>query len=166
MTELTFHAPAPDDFEAMHAMASDWQVVRQLGRWAWPVDTDQVRSFCKPFEGDGLVWTIKENGRFAGRVGVTGGAIGYTLPQSAHGRGIATRASRFAIAHAFDLLELETIHGSTWHDNRASARVLEKLGFDHWQTHYDHARARGLPVLIHQFRLTRSTWDRLSAAAK
>ena len=166
MTKLTYHEFAPEDFDAMMALASDWDIVRQLGRWAWPADPEQVRFYCIPFDGDGLNWTIKENGVFAGRIGVTSGNLGYTLAKFAHGRGIATAASVFAITQAFDLLGLSEITGSTWVDNPASARVLQKLGFVHWQTHYQYARARRIPTIVHQHRLTRSAWDRLRAADK
>jgi RimJ/RimL family protein N-acetyltransferase len=165
MPNLTYHDLAPEDFAPMMAMASDWDIVRQLGRWKWPADEDQVRFYCKPFEGDGFIWTIKEDGVFAGRIGVTGGSIGYTLPKSAHGRGIATEASIFALNKAFDLLDLDVITGSTWLDNPASERVLLKLGFQHWQTHFDHSTARGFPVQVRQYRLTRKDWDRLKARA-
>lgn len=166
MADLTYHPLAPEDYEPMMAMASDWDVVRQLGRWTWPADPEQVRFYCAPYDGDGAIWTIKEDGVFAGRVGVTAGSLGYTLPKSAHGRGIATRASRFAINQAFDLFELDHIDATTWHDNPASAHVLDKLGFVHWQTYYQRSVARGYPVLVYQLRLTRDDWDRLSAAPK
>ena len=149
----------------MMAMASDWDIVRQLGRWKWPADEEQVRYYCKPFEGDGFIWTIKEDGVFAGRIGVTGGDIGYTLPKSAHGRGIATAASRYAINQAFDLLGLDVITGSTWIDNAASEHILQKLGFQHWQTRYIRSTARGYPVQVRHSRLTRKDWDRLKARA-
>lgn len=166
MPELSYHPLASEDYDPLLAMASDWDIVRQLGRWKWPADPEQVRYYCKPFEGDGFLWTIKEGGVFAGRVGVTNGDLGYTLPKSAHGRGIATAACRYAIAQAFDLLELEVITGSTWIDNAISAHVLHKLGFQHWQTHFQRSVARGLPVMVQRHRLTRTEWHRLSAAAK
>ena len=150
----------------MLEMASDWDVVRQLGRWKWPTDPAQIQSFCAPFVGDGLLWTIKEDGVFAGRIGITHGELGYTLPKSAHGRGIATQACRHVITQAFDILDLDVIRGTTWFDNAASERVLHKVGFVQWQTQYDQSVARGLPVLVRRYRLTRSAWHRLSVAPK
>lgn len=166
MAKLTYHPLAPEDYAPSLAMVSDWDIVRQLGRWKWPTDPEQVMSFCKPYEGDGFLWTIKEDGVFAGRIGVTGGDLGYTLPKCAQGRGIATAACHYAINQAFDLLDLDVITGSTWIDNAVSAHILKKLGFEHWQTHYQRSIARGRPVIVHRYRLTRDTWHRLSAAPK
>jgi len=163
MPNLTYHPLAPEDYDDVLAMVSDWQVTRQLGRWKWPPDPAQVRFFCKPYEGDGFIWTIKEDGVFAGRVGVTGGDLGYTLPASAQGRGIATAAARYAITQAFDLLDLNVITGGTWEDNPASTHILQKLGFQHWQTRYVRSVARGFPVPVFFHRLTRPDWDRLNA---
>lgn len=165
MADLTYDLPSANDYDDVLAMASDWAVVRQLGGWKWPVDPEQVRHFCKPLEGDGFVWTIKDRGVFAGRIGITKGSIGYTLPRHVHGKGIATAASRYAIAQAFDLLNLDVITGVTWADNPASDRVLRKLGFDHWYTGYEYSKARRSPTLSRQYRLTRPAWDRLNASA-
>ena len=165
MGNLTYHSLDSADYDDVLAMVSDWSVTRQLGRWKWPADPAQVRSFCKPYDGDGFLWTIKEDGVFAGRIGVTGGDLGYTLARSAHGRGIATAAARHAIAQAFDLLDLDVITGGTWEDNPASMRILQKLGFQHWQTRYVRSVARGYPVRVFHHRLTRAVWDRLNANA-
>lgn len=163
MLDLTYHEMCGEDREPLTALASNWTVVRQLGRWAWPADHDQIAKFCKPFEGDGFCYTIKDGGEWAGRIGITGNALGYTLPPSVHGRGIATAASEMAIDKGFDDLALDVIIASTWHDNPASARVLKKCGFTHWQTHYQDSVARGVPTLVQQYRLTRIDWQRLRA---
>jgi len=160
---LTYHDLAPEDYDDVLAMVSDWDITRQLGRWKWPADPEQVRFFCKPYQGDGFIWTIKENGAFAGRIGVTGGDLGYTLPKSAHGRGIATTAARHAICRAFNTLDLDVITGGTWEDNPASAHILQKLGFQHWNTRFERSVARGYPVQVLYHRLTRPDWDRLNA---
>ena len=165
MGKLTYHPLDASDYDAVLAMVSDWDITRQLGRWKWPADPERVSFFCKPFEGDGFIWTIKEDGDFSGRIGVTNGDLGYTLPKSAHGRGIATAAARYAIAQAFDLLDLHVITGATWQDNHASTHILQKLGFQHWQTRYNRSVARGYPVPVFHHRLTRPAWDRLNASA-
>ncbi|MEO9862396.1 MAG: GNAT family N-acetyltransferase [Yoonia sp.] len=159
MLDLTYHDCTPDDFDPMMALASDWDVVRQLGRWKWPADPEQVRFYCKPYEGRGFLWTIKHGAEWAGRIGITGGDIGYTLPRSVHGRGIATQAATYAINHHFATTDDHVITGSTWNDNAASQHVLEKLGFKHWQTCYMRSVARGYPVLVRQNKLTRQDWE-------
>ena len=163
MLDLTYHEMAPDDFEPLMALASDWTVVRQLGRWKWPACEGQVRQFCKFFEGEGFIWTIKHGDVWAGRVGITEGNLGYTLVRAVHGLGIATQASAHAIEHYFATTDCDIITADTWIDNPASQRVLEKLGFQHWQTCYIRSVARGYPVPVRKSRLTRADWQRLRA---
>jgi RimJ/RimL family protein N-acetyltransferase len=166
MLNLTYHEMHADDHADLTALASDWIVVRQLGGWAWPMDPDQVQKYCKPFDGNGFCYTIKDGDEWAGRIGITGDAIGYTLPPAVHGRGIATAAGRMAVNKGFDDLGLDVITATTWHDNPASARVLKKLGFIHWQSYYEKSKARGIPTLVYQYRLTRADWQRLRAREK
>ena len=161
MTHLSYRDLREDDFAAMHALMSDWSVVRQLGGWPWPSDAAFTRSRCRPYDGDGFVWAICIDDRLVGTLGVTNGDLGYVLSPRHHGSGIMTRACRHAVAHAFATTDRTYLTGSTWWDNPASYAVLAKLGFQHWQTRYTHAKARGLPTLVHHQRLLRSDWDRL-----
>jgi RimJ/RimL family protein N-acetyltransferase len=54
--------------------------------------------------------------------------LGYWFKRSAWGQGFATEASRFALDLGFRTLGLHRIWGKCHVDNRASARVMEKLG--------------------------------------
>ena len=166
MPELTFRDLAADDFDALHGIALDWSVVRQLGGWPWPADAAFTRSRCRPFDGDGFVWAVCADGVLCGTLGVTRGDLGYMFAPRFHGQGIATRAAGRAITHAFATTERAALTGSTWHDNPASFRVLQKLGFRHWHTCYTHAKARNCPTLVHHHRLTRADWERLRSAAQ
>ena len=53
---------------------------------------------------------------------------------------MATEASRAVLAYAFDALRLERIIGIADIDNKASIRVLEKVGFlfERFTTYRDH----------------------------
>jgi [ribosomal protein S5]-alanine N-acetyltransferase len=55
--------------------------------------------------------------------------IGYSVDAAHQGRGYATEAVGAVIRHAFDTLNLHRLHTSYQPANKASARVLEKLGF-------------------------------------
>ena len=158
MTGLTYTDVRPEDFDALHTMVSDWAVLRLLGRWPWPPDPDFTRSRCGPFEGDGFVWAIRDSGSFAGTIGITDGSLGYMLLPSRWGRGIATRAVRHSIAHAFTDLGLARITADVWHDNPASARVLEKTGFRETARAPRENRARGREVINIEFALNRADW--------
>jgi ribosomal-protein-alanine N-acetyltransferase len=163
MLNLTYHEMCANDRVPLTMLASDWSVVRQLGGWAWPMDPVQVEKYCKPLDGDGFSWTIKHDDDWAGRVGVTNASLGYTLPRTVHGRGIATQAAQHAIGHFFATSDKDMLRATTWIDNDASHRVLVKCGFTHWQTCFEHAKARGYPVRSRQYRLTRTQWDALRA---
>ncbi len=158
----TYRKIRPSDFDDLLALASIWEVVRQLGGWKWPPDPVQIRDRSKPYAGEGFVWAICRDDRLIGSIGVTNGDLGYMLHPDYHGQGIMGRATRKAVAHAFETTDRDHLTGSTWHDNPASERVLARLGFVHWQTVYIHSKARGLPTLVYHRRLTRADWQRLS----
>ncbi|MEL6841349.1 MAG: GNAT family N-acetyltransferase [Pseudomonadota bacterium] len=164
MPDLTYRNIRESDCDDMHAVASHWSIVRQLGGWPWPPDPAFTRSRSKAYEGDGFVWAICRDNRLIGSIGVTNGDLGYMLHPDQHGQGIMTRATRRAVDHAFQTTDRDLLTGSTWYDNPTSARVLAKLGFVHWQTCYIHSKARGFPTLVHHRRLTRADWDRLRSA--
>jgi RimJ/RimL family protein N-acetyltransferase len=53
----------------------------------------------------------------------------YGVGAPGQGRGLGTELAGAMIAHGFDNLKLAVVHASTDFPNRASIRVLEKLGF-------------------------------------
>ncbi|MDQ7814155.1 GNAT family protein [Brevundimonas sp.] len=57
------------------------------------------------------------------------GTLGYWIGQPHAGRGHATAAVRAMVAHAFDELNLHRVEAACVPTNRASRRVLEKVGF-------------------------------------
>lgn len=58
-------------------------------------------------------------------------AIGYCLTEAAWGHGYATEAAHAVLQWAFDTLDLNRVQSEADTRNVASARVLEKLGFEH-----------------------------------
>ncbi len=165
MANLTYRNIGPDDVDAMHSIASHWTVVRQLGGWPWPADRAFTETRCKPYKGKGFVWAICLDDKLVGSIGGRGD-LGYMLHPSVHGQGIATRAAKAAISHAFDDIGYDRLRAATWYDNPQSGRVLAKCGFTHWQTRYERSKARGYPVITHHYRLTRATWERLRTASQ
>lgn len=51
---VTYRAVRPQDFDALHALVSLWDVTRNLGSWPWPPDPEFTAKRCQPFEGDGF----------------------------------------------------------------------------------------------------------------
>lgn len=60
--------------------------------------------------------------------------VGYALLERAWGRGYAQEAAAGVLRHAREVLGLDTIVAITNPDNRASQRVLEKVGLKYVET--------------------------------
>jgi RimJ/RimL family protein N-acetyltransferase len=80
----------------------------------------------------------------------------YGLAPAQGGRGFATEASRAVLAHGFQTAGLARIAGRTDTPNRASARVLERLGM-----RFEGERIVGGRPTLH-YAIDRETFDRAS----
>lgn len=165
MTE-TYRPVRESDFNHLHEIVSNWEVVRQLGGWPWPPQEAHTRQRSKPYAGDGFVWAICRDDRHIGSIGVTGKDLGYMLHPDFHGQGIMTRALTKAIIDGFLVLKRQTLTASTWIDNDGSHALLTNAGFQHFRTDYMRSKARGYPVLTRHYRLTMQDWQTLRAEAE
>ena len=77
-----------------------------------------------------------------------------TLDRASWGRGLATEASTAVIDYAFDELGFRELLASTDPPNRASIRVMERLGMRFLEA----ARTGGLPIVF--YRIDRDEWSR------
>lgn len=77
--------------------------------------------------------------------------VAYRLARGAWGQGIATEAAGALVAHALGPLALPRVVAVTYPENRASQRVLDKLGFER----------RG----IREYKGVQATYHVLTAAA-
>lgn len=132
----------PDDWPAVLAYQSD---PRYLRFYPWTGRTpDDVRAFVQMFvEAQQeqprlkfqLAIVLNGEARPIGNCGIrrkTAGAreadLGYELAPEHWGQGYATEAARAMLAFGFDELKLHRIWAQCLAENRASARVLERLG--------------------------------------
>lgn len=91
------------------------------------------------------------DGDMAGRLtlsGVTRGALqsaalGYWVREDLNGRGLATRAAREAVDHAFTTLGLHRLQAETLLHNVASQKVLRRAGFTPFGVAPDYLRIAG-----------------------
>ena len=88
------------------------------------------------FWRSGLTYGIYEEGALAGTVGFHHSdlrndktEVGYWLSPDRHGLGLGTRAVSLAIEAAFRYTGVNRIEAKIQPDNRASLRLIEKLGF-------------------------------------
>ena len=155
---VTYRAVRPQDFDALHALVSLWDVTRNLGSWPWPPDPEFTAKRCQPFEGDGFLWAICLDDRLIGTVALTRGELGYMLHPDHHGRGIVSRATQDALSYAFNELGMDKVHADIWADNAASKHILTKFGFSLTVEEVVHALARDEPTESETYELTRSVW--------
>lgn len=127
---LVLRSATPEDVEALHAIASDFEVVRHTATWPWPPDRALSEERSRTWAGPGaLGGLICHEGGILGMIGAhEDGFFGYMLGRDAWGRGFATEIGHAFVAHAF-ACGLPRLTACVFTDNPASARVLEKLGF-------------------------------------
>ncbi|HEX9034367.1 MAG TPA: GNAT family protein [Streptosporangiaceae bacterium] len=84
-----------------------------------------------------LPWVVTYGGRFAGQLTVGNiiwgsartGSVGYWVDQEFAGLGVTPTALAMAMDHCFQVVGLHRIEATIRPENRASRRVVEKLGF-------------------------------------
>ncbi len=95
---------------------------------------------------------ISETCDLIGHVGlspIAGGVeIGYAIESCQQGRGYAAEAVELMIEWAFSQFRLDSIQGIVAAENIASARVLEKAGFDFCERRVQPYHGKGTEVLI------------------
>jgi RimJ/RimL family protein N-acetyltransferase len=134
---------ADTDSEAIYALQSNARVLRY---WDSPPWTDRARAAafmaaCRQIEqdGSGARFAIEsvQTRAFVGWCSMfrwnpvyRSLGIGYCLDEPAWGKGYATEAVGAMLHWAYDALDLNRVDAELDTRNAASARVLEKLGFE------------------------------------
>ncbi|MGJ3232430.1 MAG: GNAT family N-acetyltransferase [Oceanicaulis sp.] len=130
----------PADLDAYASIVADREVMRFIGNGA-PQHRDEAEAYITDciarYAADGLsryALTDRRTGAFLGFSGfkrIEGRVdFGYRLARSAWGRGLACEAGAAVLRHGFANLAIKTVWAGVRPGNAASARVLEKLGFD------------------------------------
>lgn len=168
---LTLREFVASDFEAIHAFSSDPRVTKFL--FFGPRDEDGTAEYL-----DGLLASQREvpRTRFELAVVETGTArvigacdlsliernvvdLGYMLGITDWGKGYATEISLALIDAAFFDLRADRVISTVDVNNRASIRVLEKIGM-RWEAVYrKHRRAKNRWWDCHLFVLPREVWE-------
>ncbi len=141
-----------EDVEDFFRMVSDPDVIRYTGDGAKTIEEARKGLEERPIQdyrkyGYGRWATVyKPNGKVIGFAGlkylddVGDVDLGYRFFKEYWGQGIATEASRAIVAYGFDVLRLPHIIAFADIENKASIRVLEKVGFrfEKFTTYRDH----------------------------
>ncbi|CAN5477657.1 GNAT family protein [soil metagenome] len=140
---LSLRPFAESDADAIYALQSNPRVVRYWDSPPWS-DRSRAKRFletCKEMEHDGsgarLAIDRREDNRFIGwcclvewNPDYRSAILGYCFEEAAWGRNFATESAAALLQWAFDTLDLNRVQSETDTRNLASARVLEKLGFE------------------------------------
>jgi ribosomal-protein-alanine N-acetyltransferase len=130
----------PADADDLYRLYSDPEVMRYIGQGTVRTREQTAEALAKMIDeweqhGFGM-WALfdRRDGRFLGRCGLRPlpgtpeVELGYTLFKEAWGKGLATEAARASVAFGFEKLALPRIVAIAHPPNRASRRVMEKVG--------------------------------------
>lgn len=164
----------PADVDAMHAINTDPVVMEHFPTLpSYDETAAAVERFTGALEegGPGLYAVdVRETGEFVGFTGLAVPSfetaftpcveVGWRLAQSAWGNGYATEGANAALAHAFDVLELDEVVSFTAHPNVRSRNVMERLGMTiNRAEDFDHPNVADGPLRRHLLaRISAGNW--------
>jgi ribosomal-protein-alanine N-acetyltransferase len=157
---LVLRRMRPEDWELLRLLDGNGEVMATLGGLRTPSATrryaaEQARHWAE--HGFGW-WTVfdRESNEFVGRGGLRhlelkdgrgGIEVGYALIPGRWGQGLATEIAGTAVKVGIEVLGLKRIIGITLPSNRASRRVLEKVGLENaGETEY-----QGFPQVLYEW---------------
>jgi RimJ/RimL family protein N-acetyltransferase len=168
---LTLRPLHPSDAGPMTLWCSQFRVASMLARVPHPYPPGAAEAFIARVTAAGsdeTVWAIDGSrsgaADFLGVVGVqhargaTPARFGYWIGPPAWGLGYATEAAAAALDAAFADAALTAVEASVTHDNPASRRVLDKLGFRAVEEIGEFCFARGETVRATRLGLDRADW--------
>jgi ribosomal-protein-alanine N-acetyltransferase len=97
----------------------------------------KVRNWWRSRHGGPIIWVVCYGGQVAGELRLfsaewgsnRSAKVGYWIDEKLAGLGIMPTAVAMAVDHSFGVMGLHRIEASIRPDNKASRRVVEKLGF-------------------------------------
>jgi ribosomal-protein-alanine N-acetyltransferase len=161
---LLLRALRPADLDDLYAYASDPEIDRYTPWRRYQSLSDaqaDLDSFLAEYERDGLgAWGIEQraSGRLIGIINLSPPhprnrrvEMGFTIARADWGQGYATEAAQALVAFAFERLDLVRVEAVCLPANRASARVLTKIGM-HYEGLLRHYQIwRGQPVDLEMY---------------
>jgi ribosomal-protein-alanine N-acetyltransferase len=160
---------AARDADEMFVFASDPEVTKYLP-WEAETNVAMVRGFLQDQvtrrrrgESVGFAVVHRETGVMIGSTdlmelkAVRGQAeIGYLLARSHWNQGLMTEAARLTLGYGFSALNLNRIIAWADEDNRASRRVLEKVGMTLSGSEYRFVKSERRPYV--RLEITKTAW--------
>jgi RimJ/RimL family protein N-acetyltransferase len=133
---LSLQPLTDDDLPDLVALNGDEEVMRFItGRALTPAEVEaELPRLTRRERGLGL-WSGRDADGFAGVWFLvvdpddeSAAEIGWRLPRSRWGRGLAVEGARALLAHAFETIGADRVWAETMAVNTGSRRVMEKLG--------------------------------------
>jgi RimJ/RimL family protein N-acetyltransferase len=150
---LTLRPVAETDLDAIVTGIGDFAVSGMLARVPYPYRRTDAESFLaatRAEAGRNIALCIADDDGVVGGLGLTGirseREFGYWLAKPAWGKGYATEAGRAFLTFLFGELGLDIVRSGVFHDNPASLRVQDKLGFERIGTRMIRCLARGKDI--------------------
>lgn len=173
---LLLRPPEASDIAAMVTLAGDYDVAKNLSTMPHPYTDDDARSYLARAaegraKGSDFSFAITRRGDRA-FMGITGAHLrdsglfemGYWLGKPYWGQGYATEAARKLAGFLFHRLKTTRVTAGYYHDNPASGRVLEKVGFQPDGASQRDCLARGHTVYCLGMLLERENFGRKPSA--
>lgn len=149
---------AVEDAARINMLCNDHDVASQTLRINYPCSTKETLDFigsCNKSEdkqNHSVVLTIilQATNEIIGVIGLDveteheRGSLGYWLGKNYWGKGYATEAANALMEHGFKQLKLNRIYGCCWSDNKASSKVLQKIGMQYEGCSKQHIKKEGI----------------------
>ncbi|WP_255198314.1 GNAT family N-acetyltransferase [Halorarius litoreus] len=156
---VDLHPIEEEDLPFVQRLINDERVRTTLAAYA-PKNRLQEQAWLESHDDDNVRLLVCVDGDLVGTIGlkppneVWGTVeIGYMIDPDRWGNGYATEAVRLACGYAFRERRLNKVYATVYAVNPASARVLEKVGFQQEGTLRQHAFVDGEYVDIHYYGL-------------
>jgi RimJ/RimL family protein N-acetyltransferase len=128
------------DWEALYELISQYESSEFAAYdQQWPTSPEEIKKITEWFASGDSYFAVylKDTDRFVGFVALNQEQkedcrefnLGYIFNFDYHGKGYATEACQAALGHAFKRFQAERVVTGTAAVNRASCRLLERLGF-------------------------------------
>jgi [ribosomal protein S5]-alanine N-acetyltransferase len=155
---LLLRPSRPTDADRAFEIQKDWEVTRMLSLASFPPDRLEIERW---FADHPKQWEAGHAYRFAvllqeKMIGVVDidsvaerqGTLGYWFERTVWGYGFGFEAAQAVMRFAVEDVGLTKLKASHAHDNPASGRILNKLGFDHADTIERFSRSRDAYVSL------------------
>lgn len=168
---LTIRPIAPRDIDIF----VDYRNVDEIARyqdWTLPYTREmavdlvgEVGRLGRPTPGEWVQLTIEHDGVMVGDIAVWMddacelGSIGYTVAPEHQGRNYAVEAAEAVVAWLFEQSDVHRVTATIDPRNMASARVLERCGFEYTGTARSSAFVRGEWTDDARFSLLQTDWE-------